>query len=135
MPRVSSVEWLLGYSQFNSGDTQYNIFNPETKKILNSRNVQWATPAVRFDTDVSSRNNLLEKNATVAQALKKLDRMEKWMEVTGKGARRSLRLTPENSSLRESVVCVEEQPNYMELLSNPESFEIYYAQLFYVACI
>ena len=89
--------------------------------------MQWATPAVRFDTDVSSRNNLLEKNATVAQALKKLDRMEKWMEVTGKGARRSLRLTPENSSLRESVVCVEEQPNYMELLSNPESFEIYYA--------
>ena len=89
--------------------------------------MQWATPAVRFDTDVSSRNNLLEKNATVAQALKKLDGMEKWTEVTGKVAPCSPCSTPEKSSLRESVVCVEEQPNYMELLSNPESFEIYYA--------
>jgi len=53
--------------------------------------------------------------------------MEKWKEVTGKGARRSLRLTPEKSSLRESVVCVEEQPDSVELLCNPEGFEIYYA--------
>ena len=46
--------------------------------------------------------------------------MKKMTEVTGKGARRSLCLTPEKSSLRESVVCVEEQPESVKLLQNPE---------------
>ena len=57
------------------------------------------TPAVCFDNDVSFRNNLLEKNANFARALLKLDGMEKWTEVIGKGAQRSLRFTPKKSSL------------------------------------
>jgi len=84
-------------------------------------------PAVCLDNDVFFRNNLLEKNATVPQALKKLDGMEKWTEVTGKVAPCSPCSTPEKSSLRESVVCVSKQPDSMDFLGNPEGFEIYYA--------
>ena len=32
---------MVGYSHNHAGDT-YRMFNPQTKKILNSRNIRWA---------------------------------------------------------------------------------------------
>ena len=54
-------------------DTEYT---ENDNLVVDNADDSVTSPAVCFDNDVSFRNNLLKKNATVAQALKKLDEME-----------------------------------------------------------